>query len=273
MVGLWLVFVALTSILFTWYVLNYRKKKQIQSLLAAPFPDTWISILQRNLPLYRKLPPSLQRELQGHINVFLSQKIFVGGGELAITEEIKLTIAGQACMLLLGRKTNYFPRHTTVVVYPGAYKGKQIHYDGLLEIESEYTGLGESWYRGPVILSWDDVKHGIFDVSDGHNVVLHEFAHQLDQEDSAMDGAPLLLTQSQYISWARVLTDEYNELQRKVNKGQVSVIDEYGATNPAEFFAVATEVFFEKPQQLKRRHEPLYEELKQFYHLDPAEWE
>jgi len=273
MVGLWLIFVVLSSILFTWYVLKYRKNKQIQALLEVPFPESWRALLSRNLPLYRKLPPSLQRELQGHINVFLSQKIFVGGGDLTITEEIKLTIAGQACMLLLGRKTNYFPRHTTIVVYPGAYKGKQVHYDGLLEIESEYTGLGESWYRGPVILSWDDVKHGIFDVSDGHNVVLHEFAHQLDQEDSAMDGAPLLLQRSQYISWARVLTEEYTTLRRKVNSGKPTVIDQYGATNPAEFFAVATEVFFEKPHQLKSKHGELYEELKQFYCLDPATWE
>ncbi|NOZ55041.1 MAG: zinc-dependent peptidase [Gammaproteobacteria bacterium] len=272
MTGLWLVFVVLSSIVFTWYVLRQRRKKHIQSLLESPFSDTQIQLLRDNLPLYRKLPSSLQHELHGHINVFLSEKLFVGVAGLTITDEIKLTIAGQACMLLLGRKTNYFSRHTTILVYPNAYRGTQIHYEGMLEIETEYKGLGESWYRGPVVLSWDDVKRGVFDVSDGHNVVLHEFAHQLDQEDSAMNGAPLLLQQSQYISWARVLSEEYKALQQKIKKGEATVIDQYGATHPAEFFAVATEAFFEKPQQLKNKHEQLYEELKQFYHLDPAAW-
>ena len=107
-------------------------------------------------------------------------------------------------------------------------------------------------------------------VHDGHNVVLHEFAHQLDQEDGSMDGAPDLGSRARYTAWARVLGDEYKELTERVLSGKPSDIDDYGATNPPEFFAVVTEMFFEKPRQLRARHPDLYGVLAEFYHQDPA---
>jgi Mlc titration factor MtfA (ptsG expression regulator) len=132
--------------------------------------------------------------------------------------------------------------------------------------------LGESWHRGAVVLAWDDVLHGAADPRDGHDVVLHEFAHQLDQEDGAANGAPRLPKPSMYAAWARVLGEEFEGLAESREQHRRTVLDKYGATNPAEFFAVATEAFFEKPLQLRKRHAELYEQLAAFYRQDPASW-
>ena len=132
--------------------------------------------------------------------------------------------------------------------------------------------LGESWGAGAVVLSWSNVKQGAFNFCDGHNVTMHEFAHQLDQEDGAADGAPILETRSAYSAWAKVFSKEFEQLQRNARKHKRSVFDAYGATNPAEFFAVATESFFEKPQQFQKKHPELYEELRGYYKVHPVEW-
>jgi Mlc titration factor MtfA (ptsG expression regulator) len=117
------------------------------------------------------------------------------------------------------------------------------------------------------------VKHAGAEAGDGQNVVVHEFAHQLDSEDGTMDGAPNLGGRARYTSWARVLGKEFDELSTRLHDGRSSDIDSYGATNPAEFFAVVTEMFFEKPRALKQRHPALYEELAAFYRQDPAAFE
>ena len=121
-----------------------------------------------------------------------------------------------------------------------------------------------------MVLSWDDVLAGAADIHDGHNVVLHEFAHQLDKEAGYGDGAPDLPQRSMYVAWARVLSAEYAHLVDAIHQNHPTVLDPYGATNPAEFFAVATEAFFEKPAALKSLHPELYEQLRQFYEQDPA---
>ena len=196
---------------------------------------------------------------------------FEGCGGLELTDEIKVTIAAQACLLLLHRETDYYPRLITILVYPHAYVAKSVEpIGGGVVLEGETARLGEAWKDGVVVLSWDDVRQGASDLHDGHNVVLHEFAHQLDQQDGSADGAPILEHRSQYVTWARVLSDEYEQLRRDTEQGRKDVLDEYGATNPAEFFAVATECFFEKPIPLRRKHPQLYEELKAYYRQDPA---
>jgi len=160
----------------------------------------------------------------------------------------------------------------TVLVYPSAYVTKTRNpIGGVLALEGESINLGESWSSGVVVLSWDAVLAGASDIRDGQNVVLHEFAHQLDREDGWVDGAPPLARRSQYVTWARVLGAEYERLQRASRLGRSTVLDEYGAKNPAEFFAVATESFFEKPHTLRKRHPELYEELRSFYRQDPAQ--
>jgi hypothetical protein len=144
--------------------------------------------------------------------------------------------------------------------------------NGIITSNGQSVRLGESWQSGPVVLAWDSVKGGTLNITDARNVVLHEFAHQLDQEDGAADGAPILERRSRYITWARVLSKEYEVLRKKMRKHRRSVLDKYGATNPAEFFAVATETFFEKPRQMEKEHPELYDELKNYYKVDPAAW-
>ena len=239
-------------------------------LLAMPFPDEWIQIIKKNVPLYNRIPETLKKQLHGLINIFLTEKNFEGCGGLEITDEIKVTIAAQACMLLLNRKTSYFRKLHTILVYPHTYIAKTISSNDRIIIEGHDARLGESWQNGPVVLAWDSVTGGTSNIHDARNVVIHEFAHQLDQEDGSADGAPILEKRSRYITWAKVLSKEYETLQRK--KDAKSVLDKYGATNPAEFFAVATETFFEKPKQMKKKHKELYDELRNYYRLDPAEW-
>src|SRR4051794_31727679 len=247
------------------------KRRRRERLRTTPIPHEWEQILRKNVPLYRRLPEADRRELHGHIQVFLAEKHFEGCGGLELTDEIKLTIAAQACLLLLHRDTDYYRQLITILVYPSAYIAQAIEpIGGGVVLEGEVCRLGEAWKDGVVVLSWDDVRCGAADIHDGHNVVLHEFAHQLDQEDGAADGAPID-RRSRYVAWARVLGAEYEQLRRDAEHGRKSVLDAYGATNPAEFFAVATECFFEKPTQIRKMHPELYEELREYYRQDPAE--
>ncbi len=236
------------------------------------FPREWESILQKNLPPYKSLTKELRKQLHGYINIFTAEKTFEGCNDLEMTDEIRITIAAQACMLLLNRKTKCYPRLKTVLVYPHTYiAGGKGTFGG--QFENESARLGESWNSGVVVLAWNSVKGGALNFHDGHNVTFHEFAHQLDQEDGNADGAPILAKMSCYGSWAKVFNEEYKVLKKKTNRGKKSTMDRYGATNPAEFFAVATETFFEKPKQLSERHPELYEELQSYYHVNPIDWE
>lgn len=233
-------------------------------LRSKPFPKEWEKYLDDNVKLYDHLPEHLQKELKGYVNLFVATKHFEGAGGLTVTDEMRVTVAALASLMLLNRKTRNYPRLKTVILYPTAY---------LADPETDTVRLGESWNEGEVVLAWDHVTSTSHDVRDGHNLVLHEFAHRLDQEDGAGDGVPELETQSQYYTWAEVMSEEFDRLKKRVDKGYKTLIRPYGATNAAEFFACITETFFEKPHQLKKMHPKLYEELKVFYHLDPATWE
>jgi Mlc titration factor MtfA (ptsG expression regulator) len=263
LLGLFLIF-TLGKPLFRYY-----RRKQLKG---SPFPPKWEKILNQNVALYRRLPDPLKKELQGHIQVFLGEKTFEGCGGLKITDEIRVTIAAQACILLLNRKPTYYPKLYTILVYPGAYVAKKVTVKGVEHTEEMTVRGGESWTGGEVVLAWDNVRQSAIDLAFGHNVVLHEFAHQLDQEDGSSDGAPILEKGSSYRTWAMVLSKEYEDLQRKAFSGRKDIIDAYGATNPAEFFAVATETFFERPKQMKHLYPELYNELESYYRLDPLKW-
>lgn len=227
-----------------------------------PAPEHWEDILTQHFPLYEKLPAHLREDLINKIKVFLHEKRFHGCQGLDVTETMKVLIAAQACLLLLNRETNFFPRLLTVNIYPSAYVSKN----------AGGPVFGESWNSGELVLTWDSSLHGARNMFDGKNVVYHEFAHQLDQEDGAADGAPILDKRSAYRSWAAILGEEYETLIRKKKKHKKTVLQKYGATNPAEFFAVATEAFFEKPRQMDKKHPELYQELKSYYKIDPLEW-
>jgi Mlc titration factor MtfA (ptsG expression regulator) len=247
------------------------KKRRRRRWRSQPLPEAWLAIIERNVPYYRHLNAEERRELQGHIQVFLHEKRFEGAGGLEITNEIRVTVAAQACILLLNRESDYFPLMKTIFVYPQPYVARMSErLPGGLVREGVQARLGESWQRGPVVLSWDDVLHGARDPNDGHNVVFHEFAHELDGEFGPVDGAPRLPNNTMYTAWARVLGQEYNELLKDLQLGHRRLIDSYGATSPGEFFAVVTELFFEKPLALKARHPQLYEQFRLFYMQDPA---
>jgi len=246
---------------------RWRRKK----VGGREFPAEWLSIIQRNVPYYRRLTEAATRELQRDILIFLSEKRFVGCRDLEITDEIKVTIAAQACILLLGRQTDYYPGLRTILVYPEAYVAKTRRYLGAgLIAEGPEVRLGESWRRGSVVLSWDDVRRGVSDASDGDNVVFHEFAHQLDSSGGRGDSSEVLRRRSAFIAWARVLHKSFEKLKRDVGRSRPTILRAYGASSPAEFFAVATESFFERPNELKKKEPQLYNELKNFYHQDPA---
>jgi Mlc titration factor MtfA (ptsG expression regulator) len=249
------------------------KSKRRAALRAKPFPAEWSAILARNTPFTAQLSPEDLRELEGHVQVFLAEKSFEGCGGLELTDEIRVTIAAQACLLLLHRETDVFPLLDVVLVYPHAFVSPVKRRDATgVVTEEDSPRQGESSQRGMVVLAWDHVLRGAASIHDGHNVVFHEFAHQLDAEDGAMEGAPVLSQRGHVASWAHVLGDEYGELVARVEKHRSSDLDSYGATSPAEFFAVVTEAFFEQPKGLKKKHPALYEELASFYQQDPSEW-
>ncbi len=246
------------------------RKEQRAKIQAQPFPPEWSWIMAKTVPIYARLSELDKSELRSLIQVFLAEKVFEGCAGQEITDEIRVTIAAQACLLLLRRDADVYPKLVTILVYPSAYVSTMPRHSpqGIVS-EGPEGRLGEAWTAGVVVLSWDDVKLGASDVRDGHNVVFHEFAHQLDTEDGSADGAPVLPRRDLYSAWARVLGEEYDELRKAAQTGKKSVLDTYGATEPAEFFAVATEAFFEKPVPLKKKHPELYEELKTYYGQDP----
>jgi hypothetical protein len=249
---------------------DFFKHRRREALLKQPLTVEERAILDKNVPYLAGLSPEDRHELEGLVRLFVAEKHFEGCGGLELTDEIKLTIAAQACLLLLHRETDIYPNVDSILVYPSAYRVPTEQHDGLVVLQEDQARLGESWQRGLVVLSWDHALSGAAQPHDGQNVVLHEFAHQLDGEDGPMNGTPVLGARARYTSWAHVLGDEFDELSRRLHAGRRSDIDPYGATNPAEFFAVLTEMFFEKPRALKQHHPELYAELAEFYRQDPA---
>ena len=257
-----------------------HRRQQREAIRARPFPAEWREVLVRKFPLYNRLTEADQRELEGHVQLFLAEKSFEGCGGFEMTDEARVLIAAQACLLLLHRETDCYPNLRTILVYPDTYIAKTRWNEKDEDSDRDSRArLGESWDRGVVVLAWSSTVAGAANIYDGVNLVFHEFAHQLDQEHGAADGLPPLQCEGakacyfRYATWARVLGAEFEALRRQREKGRKTVLDQYGATNAAEFFAVATECFFEKPQQMKKKHPELYEELKEFYRQDPVNFQ
>jgi Mlc titration factor MtfA (ptsG expression regulator) len=239
----------------------------------ADVPGTWRPLIESRVPLTRKLTAEEWDRLLWLVHGFVREKNFEGIDGLAITEEIKVIVAAQACLLLLHLETGPFPRVRSIILYPGTFVPGAPLLDRHVRVEPEQEPaplLGES-LRGVIVLSWESVQQSAVEPRDGHNVVLHEFAHELDQEDGYVDGIPLLEAPQSTRVWARVLRERFEELQRKTKEGESDLLNAYGATNRAEFFAVATELFFERPVEMRERYPDLYRELQGFYRQNPAE--
>ncbi len=257
-----------------WLILSKRQKRS--AIIARPIPEAWRLILEEEFPRYRTLPPEIKQTLNGYLQVLIAEKNFEACGQLEeVTDRMKVLIAGQAALLLVRLKThNFYRRLKSILIYPTAFHDKGKRRISLHEENDGSTRLGESWQTGSVILAWDSVLAGARNADDGMNVVIHEFAHQLDQVDGAADGVPILQNRTAYQEWAKVFARNYDDLVDRVEsgKGHRALMDPYGATNPAEFFAVASETFFEEPIALLKKRPDLYRELKQYYGLDPAKW-
>lgn len=239
-------------------------------LRRTPLGESRRRVLEDRVAWVKQLPPEAQRELEGLVQIFLAEKRFEGCGGLEVDDEMRVTIAAQACILLLGRDADVYPGLHSILVYPQAYVARTRFSEDGIVTEGESVRIGESWSRGSLVLAWDHVSRDAGDIHDGHNVVFHEFAHLLDYQDGAADGTPLLPGRSRYLAWARVLGEAYADLVGRIQDHRPTVLDAYGATNPAEFFAVATECFYERPLSLERAHPELYRELRRFYRRDPA---
>src|ERR1700738_516890 len=255
-------------------MLTFLKERQRKRLKARPFPNEWLKMIKSGVAFFVRLSAPDQAELLDHSQVFLAEKRFEGCAGLEINDEIQVMIAAQACLLLLHRKTDYFPQLLTILVYPSTYLvDEQRRVEGPVWEEGKMYRLGETGRTmGSMVLAWDAVKSGAADPSDGKNVVLHEFAHQLDYENFAADGTPALATRKDQLAWREVMRTEFASLRAAEETGIPTLLDTYGATNAAEFFAVSTEAFFERPVMLRAQHPRLYAELRNYFRQDPVEF-
>ena len=248
--------------------MGWWKERRRAHLLEEAFPVAWSAILERNVPPVSKLDAAERKILEDKVRIFVAEKQFEGCGGLKLTDEMRVTIAGHACLLLLHlAEDDVFPTVESVLVYPSAYRAPSVTRPGGIIVDNA-PRAGEAWSQGTVVVAWDEVLRSAHDAR--HNLVLHEFAHALDQEDGSADGAPRLPARAMYGPWARVLGAEYDRLTQAIREGHATSIDPYGATSPAEFFAVVTEAFFGRPLELQRTHPGLYEQLRAFYRQDPA---
>ena len=236
----------------------------------AHFPDEWREILKSNVPVYLQLPADDALRLEQWVLGFLRNIPFEGCSDLEVTDEMRVTIAGWASLLVLNRRYPKYPHLHRVLIYPDGYR---ITEGGFFfpEHDTGFDAAGESWDEGYVVLAWTDCLRGIEHPNDGFNVILHEFAHQLDIEGGDADGVPVTRP-DQWRRWDRIIERDYQRFLSRLDRGHDTAMDEYGAQDRAEFFAVATETFFEKPEELKAEHRELYGLLQELYGFDPCHW-
>ena len=250
---------------------HYWLRRKRDQLLAAPLSSDQRKIVAELVPIVRLLPASLLRKLEGKINLFLDQITFHGNQGLEVTDQMRLSIAAQACLLIVNSPV-WYDTLRTILIYPSAFRTNRNSHDGFVVHERDIGTLGESWARGPVVLSWDDALQGGLDAEDGHNVVIHEFAHQLDSLTGHTNGIPILRKGQTFAGWEKAMLDAFDGHVERVESGRPTLVDAYGATNHQEFFAEAIVTFFEKPQALRREEPALYEQLAELLALDPEQW-
>jgi Mlc titration factor MtfA (ptsG expression regulator) len=241
-----------------------------QELLSDPFPEDWDRYLRANVAHYALLSEEERVRLQGDAHILVAEKNWEGCGGLQLTGEIKITIAAQAALLLLGIEHHYFQRVLSILVYPSGFLipgGRWMD-----EADNGVAAAGQAVYRGPAILAWDAVRAEAADPSRGRNVVIHEFAHQLDYLDGEVNGTPVLPNADQEERWHDVMTGEFWKLRRRLGKGRRTFLGHYAAKSESEFFAVLTERFFTVPTRLRRYHPKIWDLLSEYYGVNPSRW-
>lgn len=268
-----LLIIALIALTFAFYFGRraWRRRRMKADLLRKPLTARDWQIIEAEVPLTLRLPHDLRAKLEGKVNLFLGQVEFIGCDGLEVDDGMRLAIAAQAALLVVNSDA-WYDHLTTVMIYPGAFKSIRAEMDGYVVTERETVRTGESWTRGPVILSWQDSEQGALNIQDGHNVVLHEFAHQLDDLSGQTDGAPLLSQGQSFAEWARVMTQAYDRHLIALEKRRRTVIDPYGAEGHQEFFAVAVEAFFERSEALRDAEPEVYAQMVALLRVDPATW-
>ncbi len=234
-----------------------------------------IAAMSPMLGLFRGLSEQERNKLADLALVMFAEKRWEGCAGLELTVQMRMVIAAQAALLLAGFEIDpltdpVYPNVSEILVYPTGYFATTKRRDAMGIVHEGSANLGEAWYGGPVIISWADALHGAAEGDDGRNLVLHEFAHKLDMLDGVVDGTPPLGGAAEYRTWRSVMNDAFNRLRTARPGASVLVLDRYGATNPAEFFAVATEAFFERSREMRQREAALYDTLKMYYRQDPA---
>ena len=244
--------------MFKWWR-SWRRRR----LARRPFPTSWTRLVNERLPFASQIANTERARFETHLKVFAWDKVWEGVAGLAITDEIKVVVSGSAARLSRNLHLDVYDAIESVVMYPSHYRHPEPD-DGTRS--GDGVILGQVNASGAMVLSWDAVQHGIHNPYDGHDTALHELAHVLDLGDGVFDGTPPLGASGHYQTWTQVFSRHYLRLSKHPHRG---VLRRYGATNEAEFFAVATEAFFEKPRQLKTKAPDLYEALARFYCLDP----
>lgn len=255
--------------------MQWLRARRRRRILGEPFPERWRAVLDRNVTHYAELDDEDRRAIRDFVQIFVAEKTWEGCGGLEITDEMRVTIAAQAGLLVLGRSHGYYRNVQSILVYPSTVvtpdRATSVFERPEVRSSSGIPILGEAQLRGPVLLVWDAVEQNARHPEQGHDVVYHEFAHKLDMLDGAADGTPPLGSREQTERWARVCAAAFEGLRARLAKGQKTFLDAYGATNEAEFFAVATEFFFDRPEQMSEREPDLYDVMRDFYRQDPAE--
>lgn len=252
------------SVFYLFFYRGWWRDRKLQE----PFPEPWRRLLKSRVPLYYRLHAELRNKLEQHVQLFLAEKSFYGCDGFEVDDTVRLTIAGHACLLIVGRSFSDFDEVSSILVYPDAYHVREVESDGLVVSESNQIRAGEASSRGQVVLAWAECEEGAVNPDGHHNVILHEFAHQLDYLDGSADGAPPL-SGEQAGQWQQTMTHAYEHLRHTLHHHHKPWLDPYGATEPAEFFAVLTEAFFQQPDHLKHEQPQVYDLLCNFYRLDP----
>ena len=247
------------------------KRRHRQRLLSTPLSAGDLAIVHEMVPIVRQLPPELEARLQGKINLFLDQIDFYGRGGVVVDREVELSIAAQACLLVVNSDA-WYDTLRTILLYPGAFRARQTSHDGLVVTEQDQTRLGESWQHGPVVLSWPHAEQGGRNDEDGHNLVLHEFAHQLDALSGHTDAVPILKKGQRFEDWEQAIMAGFDAHVQNVERGRGTVLSEYAATSYVEFLAVSIEVFFEKPEKFQEEYPDVYAQISVLLGLDPLAW-
>lgn len=255
--------------MFHWFA-----KRRRRNIIRTPFPTEWGDIIDRHMVQYRLLTSDERTRLHSLIQIFIAEKSWEGCGGLVLTDEIRVTVAASACLLILNLAHNYYENVETIIIYPAdlVLPARKLGFFETAQEPLEPDGpvSGQAFEQGPLILSWDAIMDGVRHAGSGYNVVYHEFAHKLDMLAGVADGTPRLRDSAEYHDWIRTCSREFRRLVKDMERRKRTFIDEYGATDEAEFFAVATEHFFDQPLRLIKSAPELYRVLKQFYRQDPA---